>query len=154
MSQIIEYRLAAQSIVLPTPPQAVGSYVPFVIESGFLTVSGQLPLENGALAVKGKLGAGVSLAEGQRAARLCAINILAQAHLALGDLGRIRRCVRLGGFVASAPDFTDQPKVVNGASDLIVAILGDAGRHARLAVGAAALPLDAAVEVEAQFAID
>jgi len=125
-----------------------------VIESGFLTVSGQLPLENGALAVKGKLGAGVSLAEGQRAARLCAINILAQAHLALGDLGRIRRCVRLGGFVASAPDFTDQPKVVNGASDLIVAILGDAGRHARLAVGAAALPLDAAVEVEAQFAID
>jgi enamine deaminase RidA (YjgF/YER057c/UK114 family) len=105
-------------------------------------------------AVRGKLGQGVSLEEGQRAARLCAINILAQAQSALGDLGRIRRCVRLGGFVASAPDFTDQHKVVNGASDLIAGILGEAGKHARAAVGVASLPLDAAVEVEALFAVD
>jgi len=154
MSRTIDERLRAQSITLPMPPVAAGSYVPFVIEGGFLTVSGQLPLENGALAVKGKLGAHVTVEEGQRAARLCAINILAQAQAALGDLGRIRRCVRLGGFVASTPDFTDQHKVVNGASDLIAAILGEAGRHARAAVGTAALPLDAAVEVEAQFAID
>jgi len=153
-AQTIGDRLRAHSIALPTPPVAAGSYLPFVIEGGFLTVSGQLPLVDGALAVRGKLGAGVSLEEGQRAARICAINILAQARAALGDLGRIRRCVRLGGFVASTPDFTDQHKVMNGASDLIAAVLGEAGRHARAAVGAAALPLDAAVEVEAQFAID
>jgi enamine deaminase RidA (YjgF/YER057c/UK114 family) len=154
MTDTIQSRLAAENIVLPTPAAPAANYVPFVIENGLLTISGQLPLENGALAVKGKLGGGVSLEEGQRAARLCAINILAQAQAALIDLGRIRRTVRLGGFVASTPDFTDQHKVVNGASDLIALILGDAGRHARAAVGVAALPLDAAVEVEALFAID
>ena len=102
---------------------------------------------------KGKLGAGVSIEEGQAAARLCAINILAQLQAACGDLDRVVACVRLGGFVACTPEFTDHPKVVNGASDLIVAVLGDAGRHARAAVGVASLPLDAAVEVEGMFEI-
>jgi enamine deaminase RidA (YjgF/YER057c/UK114 family) len=154
MSQEIDARLREQGITLPAPAAPAANYVPFVLEQGLLTISGQLPLEHGALAVKGKLGDGMSLEEGQRAARLCAINILAQAQAALGDLGRIRRCVRLGGFVASTPDFTDQHKVVNGASDLIAIILGEAGRHARAAVGVASLPLDAAVEVEATFAVD
>jgi enamine deaminase RidA (YjgF/YER057c/UK114 family) len=149
----IQSRLAAQGIVLPTPAAPAANYVPFVIEGGVLTISGQLPIENGALAVIGKLGGGVSLEDGQRAARLCAINILAQAQAALSDLVRIRRTIRLGGFVASTPDFTEQHKVVNGASDLIASILGESGRHARAAVGVAALPLDAAVEIEATFAI-
>ena len=153
MTHPIEDRLKAQGIALPTPPVAAANYVPFVVESGFLVISGQLPLEGGAVAVTGKLGAGVSLEDGQRAARICAINILAQAKAALGDLSRIRRCVRLGGFVASTPEFTDQHKVVNGASDLIAAILGDAGKHARAAVGVPSLPLNAAVEVEAMFAV-
>jgi enamine deaminase RidA (YjgF/YER057c/UK114 family) len=154
MSHEIDQRLAAQNITLPTPAPPAANYVPFVIAGGLLTISGQLPIESGAIAVKGKLGGGVSLEDGQRAARLCAINILAQAQAALGDLGRIRRCVRLGGFVASTPDFVEQHKVVNGASDLIATILGEAGIHARAAVGVSALPLDAAVEVEALFAVE
>jgi enamine deaminase RidA (YjgF/YER057c/UK114 family) len=154
MSNDIDARLAAQGITLPTPAGPAANYVAFVIEGGLLTISGQLPMENGAVAIKGKLGGGVNLEDGQRAARLCAINILAQAQAALGDLGRIRRCVRLGGFVASTPEFVEQHKVVNGASDLIAGILGDAGKHARAAVGVPSLPLDAAVEVEALFAVD
>ena len=153
MPDSIEARLAAQGITLPTAAAPAGNYVPYVLEGGLLTISGQLPIENGAVAVTGLLGAAVSLEDGQRAARLCCINILAQAKAALGDLGRIRRCVRVGGFVASTADFTDQPQVINGASDLMVAALGDAGRHARVAVGASALPRNAAVEVEAQFAV-
>ncbi len=154
MSHGIDTRLALQGITLPTPAGPAANYVAFVLEGGLLTISGQLPMENGAIAVKGRLGADVSLEDGQRAARLCAVNILAQAQAALGDLGRIKRCIRLGGFVASTPDFTDQHKVVNGASDLIADILGAAGRHARAAVGVASLPMDAAVEVEALFAVD
>lgn len=154
MLNTIEERLVAMGVTLPVAAIPAGNYVPYVLEGGLLTISGQLPIENGSVAVAGLLGAGVSLEDGQRAARLCAMNILAQAKAALGDLGRIRRCVRLGGFVASAPGFTDQPKVVNGASDLIAAILGEAGKHARVAVGASALPLGAAVEIEAQFAVD
>ncbi len=154
MSKSIDERLSAQGVTLPVPAAPAANYVAFTIEGGLLTISGQLPMENGTLAVTGKLGAVVSLEDGQRAARLCAINILAQAQSALGDLGRIRRCVRLGGFVASTPDFVEQHKVINGASDLMATILGDAGKHARAAVGVASLPLDAAVEVEALFAID
>jgi len=154
MSQEIDARLRAHSVTLPAPAAPAANYVPFVLEDGLLTISGQLPIENGAVAVKGKLGAGVSLEDGQRAARLCAINILAQAQAALGDLGRIRRCVKLGGFVASTADFTDQHLVMNGASDLIGDILGEAGRHARAAVGVPSLPRDGAVEVEALFAVD
>ncbi len=154
MSHEIDQRLAAQNITLPTPAPPAANYVPFVVAGGLLTISGQLPMENGAIAIKGKLGGGVSLEDGQRAARLCAINILAQAQAALGDLGRIKRCIRLGGFVASTPDFVEQHKVVNGASDLIANILGEAGIHARAAVGVPSLPLDAAVEVEALFAVE
>jgi enamine deaminase RidA (YjgF/YER057c/UK114 family) len=116
-----------------------------------LVVSGQLPIEAGSVRYRGKLGGGISLEDGQAAARLCAINILAQAKAASGDLERIAVCLRLGGFVACTPDFSDHPKVINGASDLMVAVLGEAGRHARAAVGVASLPLDAAVEVEAMF---
>jgi len=154
MSAAIDKRLAAHGIVLPQATAAAANYAPFVIEGGLLAVSGQLPMENGAVGVTGKLGAEVSLEEGRRAARLCAINILAQAQAAVGDLGRIRRCLRLAGFVASTADFVEQHKVVNGASDLIVDVLGEAGKHARAAVGVPSLPMDAAVEVEALFAID
>lgn len=155
MNQTIQDRLAAEGITLLSPAAAAANYVPFVLLDGLLTISGQLPIEAGSVAITGKLGQSVTLEEGQRAARLCAINILAQAQAAVGDLGRIRRCVRLGGFVASAPDFVEQHKVLNGASDLIATILaGEAGRHARAAVGVPSLPLDAAVEVEALFAVD
>jgi len=154
MSHEIDQRLAAQNITLPTPAAPAANYVPFTIAGNLLTISGQLPIDNGAVAFTGKLGGGVSLEDGQKAARLCAINILAQAQAALGDLGRITRCVRLGGFVASTPDFVEQHLVVNGASDLIVAILGDAGIHARSAIGTASLPRNGAVEVEALFAFE
>lgn len=148
-------RLAELGLVLPEAPAPAANYVPFTVHAGLVHVSGQLPIRDGAVAITGKLGAGVSLEQGQEAARLCALAILAQARAACaGDLDRIRRVLRLGGFVASAPGFTDQPKVINGASDLLVAVLGDAGRHARAAVGVAVLPLDAAVEVDAVLAID
>jgi len=151
-SDTIDSRLKANGILLSAPPAPAANYLPFTIEGSLLTISGQLPLQNGKLVFTGKLGDGVSLEDGQQAARLCAINILNQAYAALGDLGRIRRCIRLGGYVASTPGFTDQHKVVNGASDLIAVILGEAGKHARTSVGVPALPLDAAVEVEALFA--
>ena len=154
MSHEIDARLAAQGITLPTPAAPAANYVSFVLDGGLLTISGQLPIENGAVAITGKLGAGVGLETGQRAARLCAVNILAQAQAALGDLGRIRRCVKLGGFVASTPDFVEQHLVVNGASNLIADVLGEAGKHARAAVGVPSLPRNAAVEVEALFAVD
>ena len=146
----IARRLADLGVVLPDPPAAVASSVPFVRIGNLVFVSGQLPFENGALAVTGKLGGGLDLEAGIRAARLCAVNLLAQIRAAAGgDQERVRRVVRLGGFVAATPDFTDHPKVMNGASDLIVAVLGEAGRHARTAVGVPSLPLDAACEIEA-----
>lgn len=152
---VVDERLAELGLVLPEAPAPAANYVPFTVHAGIVHVSGQLPMRDGAVAIRGKLGAGVSLEQGQEAARLCALAILAQARAACaGDLDRIRRVLRVGGFVASAPGFTDQPKVINGASDLLVAVLGDAGRHARAAVGVAVLPLDAAVEVDAVLAID
>src|SRR5262249_45094418 len=127
---------------------------PFVRSGDLLFIAGQLPMEAGKVAATGKLGDGVSIEEGQRAARLCAINLLAQARAALdGDLDRVKRCVKLGGFVACRSDFTQHPAVVNGASNLMVEVLGDAGRHARFAVGAPSLPFDAAVEVDAVFEV-
>ena len=153
MPNPIEERLSTLGVTLPPAAAPAANYVPFVLEGSLLTISGQLPIEGGVVAVAGKLGADVSLEEGQRAARLCAINILAQAKAALGDLARIRRCVKLGGFVASTPGFTDQHLVTNGASDLIAWALGEAGKHARLAVGVPSLPRNAAVEVEAIFAV-
>lgn len=154
MTDLIADRLAAAGIVLPEAAAPAANYVPFVLYGSLLQTSGQLPLEAGALAVSGKLGAAVDLSQGQRAARLCAVNILAQARTALGgDLERIVRLLKLTVFVASDPGFTEQHKVANGASDLLVDILGERGRHARSAVGVPSLPLDAAVEIEATFEI-
>lgn len=152
MTDTVAAHLAALGLVLPEPAVAVANYVPFVISGNLVFVSGQLPLEGGRVAVTGKLGGTVGLEDGIRAARLCAINLLAQLTVATGgDLERVRRVVRLGGFVAGTADFTDQPKVINGASDLMVAVFGEAGRHARAAVGVSSLPLDAACEIEATF---
>jgi enamine deaminase RidA (YjgF/YER057c/UK114 family) len=152
MTGRVDSRLAELGLVLPTPAAAVANYLPYVISGSLVFVSGQLPLVDGKVTVTGRLGADVSLEDGQKAARQCAINLLAQARAAAGgDLDRVTRLVRLGGFVASTPDFTDQPKIVNGASDLMVEVLGDAGRHSRAAVGVASLPLNAAVEIEAVF---
>ena len=154
MAGTIEARLKALDLTLPEAKAAIGSYVPFVHLGGQLVVSGQLPLKDGGIAVAGTLGDGVDIAQGHEAARLCALNILAQAKAALGDLDRIVQLMRLNGFVNAAPGFADHPKVINGASDLMVEILGDKGHHTRIAVGCSSLPMNAAVEVDAVFAID
>ncbi|MFS8147602.1 RidA family protein [Rhizobium sp. BR 249] len=150
MSNEIAARLSEMGITLPEAAAPAANYVPYVISGNLLYISGQLPLEGGKIAVSGHLGKTVDVAAGQRGAELCAINILAQAKAALGgDLGRIRRVIKLNGFVASAPDFVEQHLVINGASNLIAGVLGEAGKHARAAVGMAALPLNAAVEIDA-----
>ena len=149
MAGVCEARLTKLGLVLPAAPAPAASYVPFTRSGSLLLVSGQLPMQDGKLAFVGKIGAELTLEQGQAAARLCAINILAQIKAASGDLDRVARVLRLVGYVASTPDFTDQHKVVNGASELIATVLDEAGRHARTAVGVAALPLNAAVEVEA-----
>jgi enamine deaminase RidA (YjgF/YER057c/UK114 family) len=154
MTGTVESKLAELGITLPTPAAPVANYVGFVRTGRLLMVSGQLCLgPDGKLVAKGKLGAGVSVEDGQKAARVCAINLLAQAKSALGDLEKVTRVVRLGGFINSDPAFLDGPKVMNGASDLMVALFGDKGRHARTTVGVAVLPLDAAVEVEGLFEV-
>lgn len=154
MSETIQTRLQKAGVTLPQASAPAANYVPTVTFGNILQTSGQLPMENGAVAVTGRLGGGgVSLEDGQRAARLCAINVLAQAQAALGDLEKIGRLLKLTVFVASDDAFTDQHKVANGASDFMVEILGDKGKHARSAVGVAQLPLGAAVEVEAFFEI-
>ena len=150
----IEARLKALDLVLPEARAAIGSYAPYLHLDRQLFISGQLPLADGKVAIAGKVGAELDLAKGREAARLCALNILAQAKAALRDLDRIVQLVRLNGFVNSAPGFTDHPKVLNGASDLMVEILGNKGIHTRIAIGCASLPLGAAVEVDAIFAID
>jgi enamine deaminase RidA (YjgF/YER057c/UK114 family) len=147
-------RLQELNLTLPDAPAPVANYVPAARAGNMLYVSGQIPLEGGKPQFVGKLGRELGVEQGQQAARLCALNVLAQARAALaGDLDRVVRCVRLGGFVNCTPEFTDQPQVVNGASDLFVAVLGDAGRHARAAVGCASLPRGVAVEVEAVFEV-
>lgn len=154
MSAEIEARIKELGIALPQAAAPAANYVPFVISGSHLYISGQLPMEDGKIAVTGHLGDDVDVATGQRAAELCAINILAQAKAALGgDLSRIRRIVKLNGFVASKPTFVEQHLVINGASNLIAKVLGDAGIHARAAVGMAALPLNAAVEIDAVIEI-
>lgn len=153
MAETVEDRLKSLGVVLPTPAAPVANYVPTVLSDGHLYVSGQLPMEAGKVAVVGTLGAGVTVEAGAAAARLCAVNLLAQAKAALGDLERVVRLVKIVGFVASTADFADHPKVVNGASDFLVAALGERGRHARSAVGVGSLPLGAAVEVEAIFEV-
>ncbi|QND47079.1 RidA family protein [Rhizobium lusitanum] len=150
MSNAIEVRLKELGIVLPQAAAPAANYVPYVISGNLLYLSGQLPMENGKIGVAGHLGKDVDVAGGQRAAELCAINILAQAKAALdGDLSRIKRLIKLNGFVASVPEFVEQHLVINGASNLLANVLGEAGKHARAAVGMAALPFNAAVEIDA-----
>jgi len=149
MAGTIETRLTELGITLPVAATPAANYVPFVRTGSQLWVSGQIPMLDGDLPYKGRLGDTVSLEDGQAAARLCALNVIAQVRAATGDLDAVARVVKLVGFVNSAPGFGDQPKVVNGASDMIVEIFGDKGRHARSAVGVAGLPFDVAVEVEA-----
>jgi enamine deaminase RidA (YjgF/YER057c/UK114 family) len=154
MAGAIEQKLASLDIKLHEAPAPVANYVGFVRTGNLLFISGQVCFDpQGKLIAKGKLGAGVTIEQGQAAARGCAINLLAQAKTALGDLDKVARVVRLGGFINSAPDFLDGPKVLNGASDLMVAVFGDKGRHSRTTVGVAALPSDAAVEVEGVFEV-
>ncbi len=154
MAGTVEQKLAAQGIVLNGPVAPVANYVGFVRNGNLLICSGQICLgADGKLIAKGKLGKEVTVEHGVAAARGCAINLLAQVKAALGDLDKVTRVVRLGGFVNSTPEFTDGPKVLNGASDLMVAVFGDKGRHARSTVGVASLPADAAVEVEAIFEV-
>ncbi len=148
----VDERLKELGITLPQPAAPVAAYVPWVISGDLLFVSGQLPLRDGTLACSGLLGESVGIKEGYEAARLCALNCIAQASAALkGDLQRIARVVKLTGFVAATADFTDHPRVINGASELMEQVFGEAGRHARAAVGCASLPLGASVEVEAVF---
>lgn len=149
----IETRLAALGVSLPDAPAPAANYVPYVLAENVLYVSGQISSENGAL-ITGKLGADMDAAAGAKAAQACAIALLSQVKAALGgDLNRLERVLKLTGFVNSTPDFTDQPKVINGASDFLVEVLGDAGRHARSAVSAASLPLGVAVEIEGIFLV-
>jgi enamine deaminase RidA (YjgF/YER057c/UK114 family) len=154
MPGTVEKKLAELGIVLHTAASPVANYVGFVRTGNFLIVSGQLCLDpEGKLVAKGKLGDNVSLEDGQKAARACAINLLVQLKAALGDLDKVTRVVRLGGFINCKPDFADGPKVMNGASDLMVTAFAEKGRHARTTIGVAALPLDAAVEVEGAFEV-
>jgi enamine deaminase RidA (YjgF/YER057c/UK114 family) len=154
MAGEIEARLKALDLVLPEVAAPVADYVSYLHLNGQLYVSGQLPFKGGRLAVTGTLGADLDLDQGQDAARLCALNILAQAKAALGDLDRIVQCLRLIGYVNAVQGYADHPKVINGASELIVKVLGQKGRHTRIAVGCSSLPLNAAVEIDAIFAID
>lgn len=149
MNASIDQRLSDLGIVIPDAAAPAANYVPFVITGSTLLTSGQLPLKEGKLFATGKLGAEIDIEAGQEAAKWCAVNILAQAKAALGDLGNIRQIEKITVFVASAPDFDKQHLVANGASDFLVDVLGDAGRHARSAVGVACLPLGAPVEIEA-----
>ncbi len=144
----IDAKLAELGLVLPEPAAPVAAYVPVVVAGGLAHVSGQLPFIDGVL-VKGRLGEDVDVGEGYDAARACGLMILAQLKAALGSLSRVERIVKLGAFVSSTGDFTDQPKVANGASELMAAVFGEAGKHARSAVGVPVLPLGAVVEVDA-----
>ena len=154
MPGTVEKKLSDLGIALPAPAAPVANYVGFVRSGNLLVVSGQLCFDSeGALVAKGKLGGSVSIEDGQKAARACAVNLLAQLKVALGDLDKVQRVVRLGGFINAMPDFLESPKVMNGASDLMVTAFGDRGRHARTTIGVAVLPLDAAVEVEGTFEV-
>ncbi len=148
----VEERLKELNIVLPTPAAPAANYVPFVRSGNLVFISGQLPMNADGIAFKGKVGSDVTIEQGVEAAKLCAINILAQLKVAVSHLDKVR-CVKLGGFVNSGLDFHDHPAVINGASDLMVAVLGESGRHSRAAVGAPCLPFNAAVEVEAVFEV-
>jgi len=154
MSGTVDKRLAELGITLPTPAAPAANYVPFVQSGNLVFVSGQITMMDGELKYVGTVGDDLSTDDGYQAARICAINLLAQVKIACGgDLDRVKRVVKLGGFVNCTADFTDQPKVINGASDLLGEVFGDAGKHARFAVGAPSLPLGIAVEVDGIFEI-
>ena len=151
----IDARLKELGIELPTPAKPVATYVGWVRTGNLVFTSGQVPLKDGKFEFQGKVGKDFSVEEGAKAARLCAINVLAQVKDACGgNLDRVRRCVKVLGFVNGTPEFADQPKVINGASDLIVEVFGDRGKHARSAVGSGSLPINVAVEVEAIFEVE
>lgn len=149
----IETRLSEMGLTLPTPPQPVAAYIPAVVHNGLLYISGQLPMANGSLTETGLVGQDVSLEQAYAAAKVCTLNALSIAKDTLGSLEKIERVIRVGGFVASAQGFYDQPRVINGASEFLGELFGEKGRHARAAVGVNALPLNAAVEVEFIFAV-
>lgn len=152
MTSRIEAKLKDLGLELPAPAAPVATYVPFVVTGSLIFVSGQVPLTPQGLKFQGKVGDVHALEDGQEAARLCALNILAQAKAATGgDLDRLTRCVKLGGFVNCTPDFDQHPAVINGASDLIAEVMGEDGRHARFAVGAPSLPFNVAVEIDGVF---
>jgi enamine deaminase RidA (YjgF/YER057c/UK114 family) len=154
MAGIVEKKLSELGVVLGKAPVPSANYVPFVRTGNLLMISGQICHDSeGKLVAKGQLGGGVAIEDGQKAARACAVNILAQVKAALGDLDKVVRVVRLGGFVNSVASFTDGPKVMNGASDLMVEAFGDKGKHARTTIGVAALPQNAAMEVEGLFEV-
>ncbi len=150
----IDDRLNELGITLPEPAAPVANYVPYVVSSNLVFISGQVTLGPDGVEYQGKVGADFTTEEAAKAARLCGLNVIAQLKAACGgDLDRVVRCVKLGGFVNAVPDFTDHPKVINGCSDLMVEVFADKGRHARFAVGAGGLPLNVAVEVDAVFEI-
>ena len=155
MANIIDQRLKELNIELDDASVPAGSYVPYVITNNLVFISGQLPFINGKLTIKGKVGDNVSLDDAVKMSEACAKALLSQLKAACnGNLDKVNKVVKLGGFVASAPNFTDQPKVINGASDLIVSIFGDKGKHSRFAVGVAALPLNVPVEIDGIFEIE
>ena len=154
MNNDVDSKLQELNIQLDEASSPAGSYVPFVISNNLVFISGQLPFINGKLTIKGKVGDSVSLDDGIKMAEACAKALLSQLKSACGgNLNKVKRVVRLGGFVASTPDFVDQPKVINGASDLFVKFFGDKGKHSRFAVGTASLPLNVPVEIEGIFEI-
>jgi enamine deaminase RidA (YjgF/YER057c/UK114 family) len=154
MAGKIDARLKELGIELPTPPAPVASYVPYVVSGNLVYISGQVTMGPKGLEYVGRVGAGISLDDGKAAARLCAINVIAQVKAACGgDLDRVTRCVKVGVFVNAVPEYTQHPEIANGASDLFMAVFGDAGKHARAAVGAGSLPRGVACEVEAVFEI-
>lgn len=153
MARTVEARLQEMNIELPKAAAPVANYVPVVVTGHLASVSGQVTGINGEIKYQGKLGRDFTVEDGQKAARICGLNIIAQLKAALGDLDKVKRCVKLNVFVNSMPDFSDQPKVANGVSDLMVEVFGEAGKHSRSAVGVANLPLNVAVEVDALFEI-
>lgn len=149
MNSNVEANLETLGIVLPPAPNAVANYVPYLFADNLLYISGQISKAGDGTMITGQLGAGLSVEQGRDAARLCALNVIAQARAALGSLDRVASVLRLTGFVNAAPTFHDHPKVINGASDLFVEVFGDRGRHTRAAVGVSSLPMNSAVEVDA-----
>ncbi len=148
MTTSFEMQVSALGLVLPAPPKPVATYIPVVRAGDLLFLSGMIPLRDGTLVMEGKLGKDVSVEQGYEAAKICLLNALAVIRQELGTVDRVKQIVKMVGYVASAEGFVQQPAVINGASDLLVKVFGDAGRHARVAVGAAALPLNAPVEIE------